>query len=53
MCNGDYCVMYPFFNLEPVKGFKCGSNVAMFRCAGGSADSAVLICLICVRGSPW
>ena len=36
MCNGDYFVMYLLINLESVKGFKCGSNVGMFRIAGDS-----------------
>ena len=29
MCNGDYFVMHTLFNFEPVKGFKCRSNVGM------------------------
>ena len=37
MCNGDYFIMYLLFNFEPVKGYKCGSNVGMFRVAGESA----------------
>ena len=31
-------VMYPY--LEPVKGFKCVSNVGMFRDASGARASA-------------
>ena len=31
MCNSDYFVMYPLFNFEPVKEFKCRSNLGMFK----------------------
>ena len=34
--------MYSLFNFEPVKGFKCGSNVEMFRSAGDSAGNYIL-----------
>ena len=37
MCNGGYFIMYPLCNFWPVKGFKCRSNVGMFR---GASDSA-------------
>ena len=40
--NCHYFVMYPLFNFEPVKGFKCGSNVEMFRGAGDSASNGIL-----------
>ena len=33
--------MYPLFNFHPVKGFKCGSNVKMFRGAGDSAGMCI------------
>ena len=36
MCDGDYFVMYPLLNVEPVKGFKCWSKVGMFWGAGDS-----------------
>ena len=42
MCNGDYFILYTLFNLEPVKGFKCGSNVGMFMGAGCSAGKCIL-----------
>ena len=41
MCNGDYFVMNPLFNFAPLKGFKCGSNVRMFRGAGESAGMCI------------
>ena len=34
--------MYPLFYFEPVKGFKCGSNVRMFRAASDSAGKCIL-----------
>ena len=41
MCNRDYFVKYPLLNFEPVKGFKCGSNVGMFSGASDSADKCI------------
>ena len=31
-CNGDYFVMYAFFNFKPVKEFKSGSII--WKCLG-------------------
>ena len=42
MCDGDYFVMYPLLNFQPVKGFKCMSNVGMFRGAGDCAGKCIL-----------
>ena len=41
ICDEDYFVMYPLFNFELVKGFKCRSNVRMFSVAGDSADICI------------
>ena len=42
MCNRDYFVMYPLFNFEPVKEFKCMRNVGMFRGVDDSAGKCSL-----------
>ena len=42
ICDGDYFVMYLLLNFKPVKEFKHGSNVAMFRGAGDSAGKRIL-----------
>ena len=45
MCNEVYYVMYPLLNLGPMNGFKCGSNVGMFRDAGDSAGKCIFECV--------
>ena len=42
MCNEDYFVMYPLFNLEHAKGFKFRSNMGMFSGAGDSMGKFIL-----------
>ena len=34
--------MYPLLNFESLKGFKCGSNVGIFKGAGDSAGKCIL-----------
>ena len=41
MYNGDYFVMYAL-NFKPIKGFKCGSNVGIFRGVGDSTGKCIL-----------
>ena len=42
ICNGYYFVMYMLFSFKPVKRFKCGSNVGMFRGMGDNAGKCIL-----------
>ena len=53
--KGDYFIMYKLSNSEPVKGFKCGSNIGMFRDVGDSAGKCIfnLLKAFNLRESPW
>ena len=41
ICNGDYFILYPLFNFQPVKGYKCESDIGMFSGASDSANKCI------------
>ena len=42
VCNGDYLILNPLFNFEPVKGLEHWGDVRMFGSASNSTCKTIL-----------